>query len=299
MLNKTNGIKLISDEHPDSADWTPDEKAVIDRVLAQNPPIEKIPIGAPQVDHDYQTRNRERIIKQIQSDFQPGALDIIRISRRPDGRLFLVDGVTRQMALVGMGEKNLLVDSKIYGMSGQREEAIMFVWWNSNDSHTPIQIEALYQSRHIGGIDQGFGTLIEKCGFKINASGTYNKLRGVSWVRKAFDLDGIGQGANSLERTLWAAKKEWSEHKQWGYMILGIARVYHYWNGNTIDDQVRSILKRHSPAKVMQEVAVKFFKAAGQTEIRPDRKPELIEAWTAGEINKHARKGNKIVRSDS
>jgi hypothetical protein len=154
------------------------------------------------------------------------------------------------MALVELGEKHRMVKCFIFDMNGPAEEAIMFTWWNSSQSHEPIKLETLYQARHIAGIDKGFGKLVEKCGWKLNATGTYNKLRGISWVRKAFDLD-----AEALEKTLFAVKKEWSSHKQWGYLLLGISRVYHYWSGRSIDEQVRKKLWRKSVSSISRPSA--------------------------------------------
>jgi hypothetical protein len=269
--------------------FTVAEHKLLDSILGQNPPIVELAIEVLSTDWTYQTRPRNRILNQIINDFKEGGLGVLVISQRPDKTYWVCDGETRRQGLMARGDKHRLVRCLVYQTQGQKQEALLFAWFNSRRSKEPIKLETYYQALHVAGTDGGFGKLIENCGFKLNATGK-RRLNGIGMVRIAFDLD----DGSALERTLFAIKEAWiDKFKIYGYMVLGIALLYHGCARRSIDEQVRRILNRKTPDEIMDLVAAKYLKAGGK-HLRPDDKPELIMRVIAAEINKNPGKAGKI-----
>ena len=273
-----------------------DERKIIDPILSQTPPVVELPVAVLKIDWEYQTRPRKRIFDDITNNLKEGALGVLFVCERLDGSIYIGDGVTRVLAIIARGEKQRLMRCLKYKVDGgQKVEALLFAWWNSNKSKEPIRLETYYQARYVAGVDGGFGKLIEHCGFKLNASSGQQLLRGIGWVRKAFDLDnGI-----SLEKALFAVKTEWlpKKHKLFGFMVLGIAMIYYDWVGRSIDEQVRRKLEQHSPDDIWQEVVASMIKKGGKStkaSIRPDEKPGLITGTITSMINTRPGKAEKI-----
>ena len=70
----------------------------------RQPSIEWVPIGELLIDDSYQrsidTAASQKLIRAIASEWDWDVLDILKVSRRPDDRLFLVDGQHRRAAAV-------------------------------------------------------------------------------------------------------------------------------------------------------------------------------------------------------
>jgi hypothetical protein len=76
-------------------------------------------------------------------------------------------------------------------------------------------------------------------------------------------------------------------------MVLGVARVYYY-SRKTVDDQVRRVLQRSPPDRIMEWVVQRYARAGGTARIHPDDKPRLVASVIADQINNNPGKSGKI-----
>ncbi len=270
--------------------FSSEELEIIHTILDQDPPIVELPVEVLNIDYAYQTRPRERIQNQIVNDFHRALCGVLIVSQRPDKTYWVADGATRVLGILQRKEKHRLVKCLIFETEGRKVEALLFAWFNSNRSKAPIKLETNLQAYNVAGTDGGFGKAIEDCGYQLVGGGKRH-LRGPGYVKKAWDLDGDG---TAVRKTLFAVKDAWKDnHTLHGYMMLGIARVYHYAR-KTVDDQVRRFLHRASPERINELVAKRWARSGGKARLHPDDKPRLIARVIAEEINRNPGKSGKI-----
>jgi hypothetical protein len=270
--------------------FTPAEWKILEPILSQNPPILELPVEAINIDWTYQTRPRDRIVNQIATDLHEALLSVLKISQRPDGTYWAADGATRVLGIMQRGERYRLVRCEIFQTPGQKAEALLFAWFNSNRSKQPIKLETNLQAYHIAGTDGGFGKLIEDLGYKLTGKSKF-ALRGPGYVKKAWNLDDDG---TVLRKTLYALKESWKGlYPIHGNVLLGIALVYMY-PYRTVDDQVRRFLQRSPPNVIEEMIARRHMKSGVKARIHPGDRPRLIAAMIVNEINKNPGKAGKI-----
>jgi hypothetical protein len=270
--------------------FSAEEWQLLQHCLAQNPIISELPVEVLNIDYSYQTRPRDDMIYQIASQFCEPLLGVLKVSQRPDRTYWIADGATRALAILSRGEKHRLVRCEIYQTEGRQPEALLFAWLNSKRSKKPIKLETNLQAYNVAGTDRGFGKAVEKCGYVLVGGGKRH-LHGPGYVKQAWDLDGDG---TVMTKTLFAIKDAWKDkYKVYGYMVLGIARVYHY-SRKTVDDQVRRVLQRKPPDEIMELVLRRYATAGGKARIHPDDKPRLISRVIVEQINRSPGKSGKI-----
>jgi hypothetical protein len=287
-MSKANGK---AKKPPTKPVFTVDEMKLLKSVLDQKPPIVELPISALNVDMSYQDRPRERIVHQVESNFSEALLGIFKVSRRPDGSYWVCDGESRRQGILRRGEKQRVVRCEIFELEGPKQEALLFAWFNSRRSKEPTKLETNLQAYGIAGTDHGFAKAVQDCGFTLVRGGKRH-LRGPGYAVQAWDLDGDG---TAMRKALFALKDSWRDlYEIHGYMVLGVARLYHY-SRKTIDEQVRRILHRMPPNKIMDLVSRRWAKAGNKApRIHPDDKPKLISRVLADEINKNPGKSGRI-----
>lgn len=270
--------------------FTAEEMKILTPILDQNPPIEELSIEVLKMDPEYQTRPRERMRQKIAFNYHQGLFGVLRVSRRPDGTYWVVDGWTRVLALLDRGEKHKRVPCQIFETEGQKPEALLFSYFNGRRSHQPTKLETNFQAESVAGTDHGFGRLIERCGFTLN--GTSNRrVRGPAAWKSAWNLDGDGE---VLQKALLSLNDGWGDkYKIPGYVVFGIALLYRA-NSKPIDFHVRHALKRTSPNDLNDRIAKAYIKAGGRANIRPDEKPEMIARALADIHNKNPGKAGKL-----
>jgi hypothetical protein len=272
--------------------FTPDEMKLVHEILDTIPELEEISISEIGIDYSYQDRKRERKQAEIATQLKPGLLGVLKISRRPDGSLWAVDGATRILGLRERGEKVRKLRCEVFPMAGPKVEAVMFAWWNSKRSHTPTALENNMQAAYIAGTDGGFGKAIKECGFDFLSSNKFRRLQGPGYVFKAWNLDGNGE---VMKKSLYSCKDAWRDKFVCpGFMSYGVALFYWKTRPKRVDDQLRRLLHRKTPDEIMDAVTKEYLKAGGKGHIHPDHKPPLIAAWLAKEINKNPGSAGKI-----
>jgi hypothetical protein len=287
-MAKTNGSK--SSGKKVKGTFTSEEWTILEPILAQNPPIIELPVEVINIDFSYQDRPRERIINQIATDFHEALLSVLKISQRPDGTYWAADGATRILGLLRMGDKHRLVRCEVFQTEGRRAEALLFAWFNSKRSKEPIKLETNLQAYNIAGTDGGFGKAVEECGYHLTGSGK-RRLNGPGYVLKAWNLDGDG---TAMKKTLFALRDAWKDNfKVYGYLVLGVAQVYHY-PRKTVDEQVRRLLKRNTPDEIWEWAVKRYTRSGGKARIHPDARPDLITRAIIDQINKNPGNAGKI-----
>lgn len=278
------------DKKPPKPLFTDEELKIIQPFLDQKPPIEEIPIGMLKVDMSYQDRPRDKIVRQVVDHFSEAWLGIFWVSRRPDGTRYLMDGVSRQTGLVQRGDHQYPARCLVFDTEGRKVEALVFAFLNSFRSKDPIKIENVYQAQYIAGTDGGFGAAVEQCGFKFLRG--VRQLRGPRYCKTAWDLDCDG---GAMRKALYTIKDCWRDrYPVYGYMVLGVALLYHKYARRAIDDQVRNVLKRMSPDQIMEKVNKRYAKIGVKARLHPDDKPELVSRVLVDIINLHPGKTGKL-----
>jgi hypothetical protein len=286
-MAKKNG----KDVRPPKGIFSADEMKLLKPILEQKPPIIDLPVSSLNVDMSYQDRPRKRIVDQVATNFSEALLGIFKVSQRPDGSYWVCDGESRRQGILCRGEKQRVVRCEVFETEGQKQEALLFAWFNSRRSKEPTKLETNLQAYSTAGTDHGFGRAVHECGFTLVRGGKH-QLRGPGYALQAWDLDGDG---TAMRKALFAVKEAWRDRYDiHGYMVLGISRLYHY-SRKTIDDQVRRLLHRKSPDMIMELVQRRWAKAGAKgARIHPDDKPKLVSRVLADEINKNPGRSGKI-----
>jgi hypothetical protein len=289
-MSKTNGTAPRTRSEPKNPAWTQVELKVLKSILQQDPPIVELPVSALNVDPGYQNRPREKMILKIATFFSNALLGVLIVSQRPDGKYYTIDGETRRLAILARHEEHRIVRCWLFHCDGSQQEALLFAFFNSARSRTPVNLITKLQAYHIAGTDKGFGKLVEECGFTLSRG--KRQLKGAFYVVLAWDLDGDG---GSLRKALFALKDAWRDsYPIDGIIVLAVAKLFNS-QTKSIDEQVRRVLRKTNPAALMDAVAKSYFKAGGASpRIHPGDKPDIIKKVLAGWINKNPGKTGKI-----
>ncbi len=268
---------------------TPEEKKVLRTILAQEPVYEDVALNKLQIDYTYQDRPRQLLTTQIAYEFSPVMFGILIVSKRPDGSLYVCDGATRKLAMEMRNEGDRTMRCQIIETDGIKQEALLFKHYNKERKQVPLANRL--NAEGIGGVDHGFRKLILQCGFHlIGASKTV--LKGIYFVRKAYDLDDSG---TALQSALFAIKAAWNgKHRVDGSNVLGIALLIHS-QVRPIDEQLRRVLERTDPVKLDEQVHRMW--GGGRkigTKLRTDDRPRFVARALAQIINKNPGRSSKI-----
>src|SRR5215831_1991961 len=137
-----------------------DEMKLIKVILDQKPPIVELQVSVLNTDMSYQDRPRERIVDQVLNNFSEALLGTLRVSKRPDSTYWVIDGESRRQGIVRRGELQRFVRCEIFECEGQKQEALLFAWFNSRRSKQPTKLETNLQAYSTAGVDHGFGKAV-------------------------------------------------------------------------------------------------------------------------------------------
>jgi len=249
-----------------------------------------LPLSKLNIDWSYQDRPRDTLVRQIAEQFQPVMLGTFIVSERPDGGYWVCDGATRKLGLEAAGQQDRVVRCQVIQTNGRKQEALLFKYYNNARKQVPLANRL--NAEGIAGVDRGLLKIVLKVGYKLVGSGK-NTLKGIGFVKEAFDLD---EGV-SVEKALFAIKETWknSTNRPDGNTILGIANVYYSQPQKRVDAQVRQVLKRLSPDTLDEKVRRAWGGGPKVgSRIRPNDRPPFVAQVIGQEINRHPGKAGKI-----
>lgn len=277
---------------PPKQQFTPEELALAQAYIDIEPQRMDIVVSDIKIDMSYQTRIRKRIQEKIKNNLHVGMLQTLKISRRPDGSLWAMDGATRVLGLKDRGEMNRKLHCEVWDTPGQEIEAVLFYIFHDKASYEPMKIETRAQAQSVAGLDHGFVQAIEECGFSLQSGGGRGHfIRGVTHMQETWDLDHNG---TAMRKALFSIKDAWRDmHKITGYMVKGLARLYHLVD-RRLDEQVRKALRRLTPEDIDEAVRKRWMRVGGKRLMHPAERPPIITLVIAEEINRHPGKGGKI-----
>lgn len=168
-----------------------------------------------EIDEDAQRTINERRAQMIAKDFVREAIGTLIVSKRDDGRYFLVDGQHRRRACQIVGVDR--VPCEVHHNLTQVEEAILFLIKN-RESSKPNAIDE-YRIGVTGGIPLFVDTekVLKSRGLAVGKSSTnfVGAVNGVLRITEEF-------GPDVLARTLDVAEKAWGRTSEtWDGMLLG------------------------------------------------------------------------------
>lgn len=276
---------------PARQQFTPEELALAQAYIDVEPQRIDIVVSDINIDFSYQTRIRERIQAAIKNNFHAGMLQTLKISRRPDGTLWAIDGATRVLGLRDRGDMNRKLHCEVWDTPGRDIEAVLFYIFHDKSSYEPMKIETRAQAQHVAGLDHGFVQAIEECGFSLIGGGRGHFIRGVTHMQQTWDLDHDG---TAMRKALFSVKDAWRDlHKITGYLVKGVALLYRLVD-RRLDEQVRKVLRRLSPEDIDELVKKRWLRVGGKRLMHPAERPPTITHIIAEEINRHPGKGGKI-----
>lgn len=271
--------------------FTPEELALAQAYIDVEPQRIDIVVSDIKIDFSYQTRIRARIQANIKNNLHIGMLQTLKISRRPDGSLWAMDGATRVLGLKDRGEMNRKLHCEVWDTPGQEIEAVLFYIFHDKSSYEPMKIETRAQAQHVAGLDHGFVEAIEECGFSLIGGGRGRFIRGVTHMQETWDIDKSG---TAMRKALFSIKDAWRDlHKITGYMVKGVALLYHLVD-RRLDEQTRKVLRHLTPEDIDEMVKRRWARAGGKRLMHPAERPGIITQVIAEEINRRPGKGGKI-----
>ena len=257
------------------------EQTVLRQVMNQKTRFANLPPKALNIDMAYQDRPRQKMIETIAANYSSVLAGTLMVAERPDGSLWVCDGATRKLALETMGLGDQPTRCEIVKVDGQKQEALLFKWYNSARKAVPLANRI--NAEGIGGVNP-VRKLVLETGFTLVGSGKQT-LKGVSFLEDAYDLDGDG---TALRKALFLLKRTWSEkHRLDGNTVLGIAILYHT-QPNSVDASLTRLLNRFTPEKLDEKITRMWGggKKMG-ARLRPNHRPRFVAKVLGLEVNKH------------
>jgi len=268
-----------------------DERTLLESVLCQDAVFKDIPLNKLYVDYSYQTRPREQLLAQIAEQFSSAMLGTLIVSKRPDGTMWVCDGVTRKLALEQRGEAGREVRCQVLNCTDAKQEALLFKFYNGS-ARRAVPLASRLQAEGIAGVDHGFLNLVEQCGFALVGS-TNRTLKGIGYVYKAFNQD-----PEALKKALFALKSTWwaSRLKLDGNTILGVTLVY--CSSRNVDADVRKFLE-HTPPDKLDELINTVWgggKKSLKAKLHPSSRPHFVAKAIGLSLNR--KRHGRVVNLD-
>lgn len=167
--------------------------------------------------------------------FDPDALGFIVVNRRPDGKLYVIDGQHRVelMRAVGWGDQK--IHAEIFDGLSKSEEAEIFL--DRNDRKAVRPFDKFRQSVNAGHEQQcSIVEIVKNHGLTISDNSSDGSISAVSALEKIYGGGGITgpeEGAPALARTLSCIKAAWGKNAAAfsGQILVGMGMVQLRYNG--------------------------------------------------------------------
>jgi hypothetical protein len=227
----------------------------MDELRFPNEDVELLPLGKLGIDRRVQrTSINKAHVKEIASDFDPGAFRFLTVSRRPDGSFVVLDGQHRMLALRSLGhEDGTLVPCDVRSGLSLQQEAALFRLLNRMKNPQPLD---KFLVRVVEGdpIALDVSRVTEEAGWHIGNMGAQGFLPAADALERVYTGRGLrhspkGNQPDALRLTLRILTQAWGHDTRGvaGLLLLGVGGVARR-DGDLID----------APA-----VAVKLAKFAG------------------------------------
>ena len=165
-------------------------------------------VGDLKVDHAYQRDITPGRVREIVENFDPDLLGMFMVSRRSNGMQFLLDGQTRQAALIDMNWSDQRVPCLVYSGLSKTDEARIFV--GANVTHTKPSALAVFKGKLAAG-DAFTVQVHETCmkhGYMENIKHTNLKHGAIMSPASVIAIATRG-GIDTLDRTLAVTSSAW------------------------------------------------------------------------------------------
>jgi hypothetical protein len=275
------------------------EKAILETVLNQEAVYVDLPLNQISIDMSYQDRPRKVLVDQIATQFSEVMFGDLKVSKRPDGTYWVVDGATRKLGLESGGHPNRMVRCQIICTNGIKQEALLFKHFNCQRRAVPLANKMTAEG--IACVNRLLPVVVE-CGFKL-AGTSKNSLDGTTYLVQAYNFD----EGKSLMKALFSAKAAiWDgRHRLRGRDIKALAYVY-YSQPRSPDAQLRKLLcafKQKGTGQYELDRLLQLSWNLGGSKkmnarMRPDDQPKFIAKALALEINKRTRQPAEKIDID-
>lgn len=186
--------------------------------------IEEHPASSLFMDERIQRAIRPRHLRKIRSALDPDAIGVIIVSRRPDGRLAVLDGQHRVRALIDEGRGDYLVTCKIFEGLTIPEEAGLFRRFNMTSKTSALEdLEKAILEGEPEAI--AIHKMVVRNGYRLSRSPGAT-IACAAQLRAAYRAQ--DNGPASLGFSLHVATQAWGAHSDSvdGSIVRGLAGLY-------------------------------------------------------------------------
>ncbi len=188
------------------------------------------------VDPSYQ-RGLKQHRKQIASNWNPNAAGVLKVGRRSDNTLWLIDGQQRTDAMIRSGIDRW--QAEIIESSGAEYEAAIFHLINGPRGRSNLGTQDLFKSalRANDPIAICVKQAIAEAGFVIDFRRHNDTNRGLSCVGTLYRLV-AAHGKDIIKRSLIVNRRAWPDNREACRDVVVCGMVYLYTQyGDKIDDE--------------------------------------------------------------
>ena len=160
--------------------------------------IEQLPIERLQTDERYQRESAARRVKTMAAQYDPTLANVIVVSRRKDGSLWVIDGLHRTAAARLAGRTHMV--AAVYEGLDPKDEARMFDLINKLRS--PVKATSRFRARVMYGDPQAvrIDRLLKELGSGVQSSGANrNAISAISAIERIVDRYGWSALKSTLE----------------------------------------------------------------------------------------------------
>lgn len=210
---------------------------------------QKCKVGELLVDEAYQKPLVKSRVNIIVKNYNKGLVGAICVSRRQDGKLYILDGQHRVAALKRLGIKD--VACQVHLRLTVQDEARMFVnlnktRWNPSayDEHKAKVIAQDPIALKIKGI-------IESVGYNIGNGEAEGRIQAVRQLYKEYK----SLGDKGLAKVFHITKAIWGNDKDAlaGYAFSGLSLFIKKYGDQIADEQIIKRLRKASPIRLYQK----------------------------------------------
>ncbi len=161
--------------------------ATINRLLVHHFEFRSVRADQLNIDRAYQRRRDDRHASQIARNFDPMAFGVFLVSERADGKLYIIDGQHRWVALEMLGSLDEMIPCHIYRGLTREDEAFIFQMSTNRKAITPIdrfRSKLFYCDPQSVRINE----ILRKYGYQISYNN--NAVKAVAAIEKVYRFQG-------------------------------------------------------------------------------------------------------------